>query len=399
MNKLLLPFCAFALSVSAQQTIHSVANGNATNPFIWDCTCFPTTDDHIFVDHNVVMNTDWAITSGGSIDVAASGSLMQDADRQLLVDGTGSEFNVYGSSSFRDIAFTNGASGYNDGTLSVDRALYTAAGTTFINSAHLGDIDSLLTSGNFTNSGDLFSGNFLNTGTFTNTGHILADSLGNTGNFSAQNGYVIVSTFGNNGTYTMQTAGFMEVEENWYNAENFTVGAGRELTVGGGFYTGDTILGTALLVNNGLVAVTGDFGNSEDMNGSGKFCVGGASGNSGAVTGTLDFCDNSGTGNFDINLGTIAGSVTNCGVGACFLSLEEQTKETINLYPNPATTLLNIETNGAFTNVHFYSVRGELVQSSLFSGTPISISGLPAGIYFVQLEGATLSVPVRLVVE
>jgi len=399
MKNILLPFCVIALSASAQQTIHSVANGNASNPLTWDCTCFPTTDDHIFVDHQVVMNTDWLISSGGSIEIASGASLLQDASRQLLVDGAGSQFNNNGQTTFKDIAWTNGSTGINNGHMMVSDGLFFGTGTGFTNAGTIDGTDSVLTRGTFLNTGTFYVGNFLNMGMFQNSGQIAADSLGNTGGFSSNNGYVFANVFGNSGVFDLSTAGYMEVAADFYNAGSADIAAGRELFVGDDFYNGDTLGGMADFVNHGLIAVTGDFGNSDNLEGSGKICVGAYSANSGTVGGTLNFCDNSGAGGFDLNIGTIAGTVTYCGSGSCYLSIEETTSgETVSLYPNPAATILNIETDGSFETAAFYSVTGELVQTTVLTGKAIELN-LPAGVYFVQLTGVQVSQPLRLVVE
>lgn len=399
MKKRLLPFCfLLAATANAQQTIHSVSNGAATNPFIWDCTCFPTTDDIIYVDHQVTMNTDWAITSGGKIEVSAGASLVQDMDRQLLVDGNGSQLVVIGTAGFTDIAFTNGASGSNTGQFAVDRGLYFGAGTSFNNASIISGIDSLLAEGTFTNSGSFYVGNFLNTGTFTNTGHIASDSMGNTGTFNANDGYLTIATFGSTGTFTMANNGFMDVSGNWYNAGDFIIGSGLSLFVGGNAYTGDTLGGTATLTNNGAMAVTGDFASSDNVNGSGDICVGNDSYNGGVITGTLDFCDATGN-DFDINLGTIAGTVTYCTSG-CSLSINEEAASEVSIYPNPASTVLYVEGSTAFETVRFYTTAGSLVKETALSGNSIDLSGMPKGLYLVELAGTqTGKAIVRLVVE
>ncbi len=399
MKKRLLPFCMLlAVSANAQQTIHSVSNGAATNPFVWDCTCFPTTNDIIYVDHQITMNVDWAVLSGGKIEVSSGGSLVQDVNRQLLVDGAGSQFIVHGTAGFTDIAFTNGSSGSNDGQFSVDRGLYFGAGTTFTNSTTISGIDSLLTEGTFSNSGSFYVGNFLNTGTFTNTGHIASDSMGNTGTFNANGGYLTIATFGSTGTFTMANSGFMDVSGNWYNAGDFTIGSGLSLFVGGDAYTGDTLGGSATLTNNGGMAVVGDFGSSDDVNGSGDICVGNDSYNIGVITGTLDFCDATG-GDFDINLGTIAGTVTYCTSG-CSLGINEEAASEVSVYPNPASTTLYVTGSSAFETARFYTTAGSLVKETVLSGNAIDLSGMPKGLYLVELAGTQAGkATVRVVVE
>ncbi|MDH4474060.1 MAG: T9SS type A sorting domain-containing protein [Fluviicola sp.] len=397
MKKRLLPFCFLAVTASAQQTIHSVSNGAATNPFIWDCLCFPTTDDIIYVDHQVTMDVDWAITSGGKIEVSAGASLVQDVSRQLLVDGAGSQLVIIGTAGFTDIAFTNGASGSNTGQFSVDRGLYFASGTTFTNSTTISGIDSLLTEGTFTNSGNFYAGNFLNTGTFTNTGHIAADSMGNTGTFNANGGYLTIATFGSTGTFNMANNGFMDVSGNWYNAGDFTIANGLSVFVGGNAYTGDTLGGSALLTNNGAMAVTGDFASSDDVNGSGDICVGNDSYNVGVISGTLDFCDATGS-DFDLNLGTIAGTVTYCTSG-CSLGITEETT-TVSVYPNPASTLLTVAGNTAFETARFYTTAGSLVKEITLSGNAIDLLGMPKGLYLIELDGTQVEKStVRVIVE
>jgi hypothetical protein len=397
MKKRLLPFCFLAVTATAQQTIHSVSNGAATNPFIWDCLCFPTTDDIIYVDHQVTMDVDWAVTSGGKIEVSAGASLVQDVDRQLLVDGSGSQLVIIGTAGFTDIAFTNGASGSNTGQFSVDRGLYFASGTTFTNSTTISGIDSLLNEGTFTNSGNFYAGNFLNTGTFTNTGHIAADSMGNTGTFNTNGGYLTIATFGSTGTFNMANSGFMDVSGNWYNAGDFTIANGLSVFVGGNAYTGDTLGGSALLTNNGAMAVTGDFASSDDVNGSGDICVGNDSYNVGVISGTLDFCDATGN-DFDLNLGTIAGTVTYCTSG-CSLGIKEETT-VVSVYPNPASTPLYIAGSTLVETARFYTTAGSLVTERSVSGNAIDLSGMPKGLYLVELAGTQVEKTiVRVIVE
>lgn len=398
MKKRLLPFCFLAVTATAQQTIHSVSNGTATNPFIWDCTCFPTTDDIVIIDHQVTMDVDWAVTSGGKIEVSAGASLVQDVDRQLLVDGAGSQLVIIGTAGFTDIAFTNGSSGSNSGQFSVDKGLYFGPGTTFTNSTTISGIDSLLTEGTFTNSGNFYVGNFLNTGNFTNTGHIASDSMGNTGLFDANGGYLTIATFGNTGTFTLANNGFMDVSGNWYNAGDFTIGNGLSLFVGGNAYTGDTLGGTATLTNNGGMAVTGDFASSDNVGGSGDICVGNDSYNVGVISGTLDFCDATGS-DFDLNLGTIAGTVTYCTSG-CSLGMIDETTAAISVYPNPASTLLNITGSTAFETARFYTTAGSLVKETVLSGNAIDLSGMPKGLFLVELAGTQVEkVTLRVIVE
>ena len=382
----------------AQQTIHSTSNGNASNPLIWDCFCFPTPDDIVIIDHQITMDVDWVVNSAGRIEVSAGASLSQDADRQLLVDGSGSQLIINGTAVFTDIAFTNGSSGSNTGNFSVDRGLYFGAGTTFTNSSDMNSIDSLLTEGTFTNSGNCFAGNFLNTGNFTNTGHIAVDSMGNTGTFAYNGGYLVVNVFGNSGTYTMQNQGFMDVANNWYNSGDFTVGSGITIAVGGNAYTGDTLGGTATLTVNGGMTVAMDFGCSDDLNGSGDICVGGYSANAGNVSGTLDFCDQSAIAGFDLNVGAIAGTVTFCTSG-CAVDINEAALPVVSVSPNPASESITFTTSAPINGVELYTLTGAAVSVGQPTGNTLSVSDLSEGVYLLKVITTAGSSVTRVVIE
>ena len=57
------------------------------------------------------------------------------------------------------------------------------------------------------------------------------------------------------------------------------------------------------------------------------------------------------------------------------------------LYPNPATTVLNIDnkSNETITNVAIYNVNGSLVKEAKGTST-VSVSELQTGIYFVKIQ-------------
>lgn len=398
MKKYLLLLAVFsAAGASAQQTIHSTNNGSVSNPLNWDCFCFPTPDDIVYVHHQMTMDVDWAITGGGKIEIANGASLTQDQDRQLLVDGAGSLLINNGIANFTDIAFTNGAGGTNANHFAIDRALYFGTTTTFSNTGTIVGLDSLLTQGDFSNTGNCTVGNFLNTGMFGTSGQIVADSVGNTGTFIATGGHMTISTFGNSGTFAMATEGYIEVLNNWYNAGDYTIGNNVNLFVDGNAYTGDTLGGSATLTVDGSMSVTGDFGSSDDVDGDGWICMGGYSANAGNWSGTFDFCDATG-GAIDLNVGTVGGSITFCTNG-CNLGTEEHGEDVITLYPNPASGKLFIESSEAFETAEFYSLAGEKVLSAAVNGKTIALDGLKAGIYFVNLIGETTAAPIRIVIE
>lgn len=371
----------------AQQTITSTQNGSASNPFIWNCLCIPSTNDNIIINHQISIDVNWAVTNGGSITINAGGQLIQSGLRSILIDGVGSEYMNYGNSAFDAMAYTNGASGQNAGHFSITQGAYFGPGTTYTNTGLIDGLDSLLTEGTFVNNGTLFTGNFLNTGVFTNTGHIAADSTGNTGNFTSTNGYMYFSAFGNTGTFIMSNAGWMDVTDNWFNAGNFSLAAGLQIYAHNDFFNGDTLGGTAFLTNNGIIEVMNDFYNGYSIDGGGNFCVGNDSYNAGTVNGTLDFCDNTGM-DFDLNLGTVAGSVTFCQPG-CFVGNEEFLLPNVLFFPNPTNGKLTVQSSEPFSTFTVFSINGSEVYTANFVGNEVDLSPLEAGVYFIQLNGTT----------
>ncbi|MFK7787380.1 MAG: T9SS type A sorting domain-containing protein [Crocinitomicaceae bacterium] len=391
MKQLLLVTAFFCCSyISAQTTITSTTDGNANNPFIWDCLCFPTPDDDVIVNHDVVMNVDWIINAGGSITISASGSFIEDANnRSILVDGAGSAFNNNGFTELTSMAFTNGAEGTNTSDFLLDTVLYIGNNSSFTNSGVIVGTDSVLVNGILINilGADLALGDFWNNGTMTNAGTIFADSLLNTGTFNST-GIIYCLDFGNNGPFT-QSAEFF-VESNFYNADDITLASSAVLLVGNDMLTGDSLGGSASIINDGAVSVGNDFLNTDQLSGSGRYCITNSSTNMGDVTGTLDICDQSPGGGFDVNLGTVAGTVTFCS-SACNVGVEELAATEILIYPNPASESFTIEyseqVKGKLT-FELYNLLGELVLSDILSNTSnlINISSLNSGVYMCKVS-------------
>ena len=64
-------------------------------------------------------------------------------------------------------------------------------------------------------------------------------------------------------------------------------------------------------------------------------------------------------------------------------------KESISLFPNPATTTIEIDANSAIVNLKIYAITGELIQekTNLIPDESIDIEHLNNGIYVLKLEG------------
>lgn len=74
---------------------------------------------------------------------------------------------------------------------------------------------------------------------------------------------------------------------------------------------------------------------------------------------------------------------------AAVAGLKDAEKKTVSIYPNPATTVLNIKLNSA-SPLHFtvYDVTGKTVMTNTLSttATQINVTQLNTGIYFLKLD-------------
>jgi hypothetical protein len=78
----------------SQQTITSTQNGNASNPLTWDCLCFPTADDDVIINHDVIMDVNWLVNAGGSITVNSGASFVQSGSRSILFDQVNTALSI-----------------------------------------------------------------------------------------------------------------------------------------------------------------------------------------------------------------------------------------------------------------------------------------------------------------
>lgn len=96
-------------------------------------------------------------------------------------------------------------------------------------------------------------------------------------------------------------------------------------------------------------------------------------------------------GNFVFNSGVTFSENCSLGIGGVWNT------ELIEVYPNPASTVLNISFNtGETTAIKIVNVLGETVISTSINNqnNSIDVSGLTKGVYFVQSATSTGSVPV-----
>jgi hypothetical protein len=363
----------------SQQTITSTQNGNASNPLTWDCLCFPTADDDVIINHDVIMDVNWLVNAGGSITVNSGASFVQAGSRSILFDQVNTALSIQANGWFEmdNVSINNQATLSNSGTLIVRNAFYLGANSTGNNLATVGEIDSVLIDGALTNTGIWGSGNVLIQGQLFNSGTMDLDSLGVTGSLNSSGGNLWLTAFGSSGNSIFNQT-HITTSGNFYNSESLTIVAGSQLDCHGSFYSGDTLGGAATATINGVVGVDQDFGISDELNGSGTICIGGSSTNVGAITGTLNICDNGAAG-LDFNLGTIGSSVTFCSP-ACFASEQELASE-LEIYPNPTNGVLYINGLQELNTIQLFSIEGKLMKSWNNVTSNLDVSELERGVY------------------
>src|SRR5690606_21834986 len=80
------------------------------------------------------------------------------------------------------------------------------------------------------------------------------------------------------------------------------------------------------------------------------------------------------------------------------LSTDKFNKLNVNVYPNPTTDIVNIETQETLESYTVYNIAGQQVQKGLFnSNNQINLHGAAAGTYFIKVtttQGSTATVKV-----
>jgi hypothetical protein len=365
------------------QTITSVSNGNASNPFVWSCTCIPPITSNIVINHVITMDSDWYHT--GTITVSASGQWIQQSNQDVLFDGPVASFVNNGHTELTYLGLTNGASGSNTGQMTLDSGFYSMSDFTNQGSVLC---DSMVFQGDFTqtSSGYLFGGDFLFDGNVSLMGTVHADSLLNTGLLTLQSGSYIY-TYDISNTDSMVIEGELYASHNMSNFQDLVVDG--IIGVDNDFTTGDLLDFSASLVVDGRLVVINNWASSQPINGTGEICIGGASSNASTITGTLDICDPTGTqSGFDTNIGSVAGTITNCASG-CYAGVAEKPAGDISVYPNPASDVVFI--SGQSDIVRVFTVDGSLVMEARTDAQGIlHILELAPGMYLLRTSTAVL---------
>lgn len=415
-HTLLLLFVALAFFSNATN-YSSVQNGNWMNPTTWTPVGIPLPGDNITISHVVTMDTSFAYTSG---TISVSGSLIQDAfGRDLWLNGSTAQFQNNGIVTLDRILVSSGIF-TNSGPLTVSTV---ANFGTFTNNASIMGVDSMYNDGTLANNLSLSVSTFYNDGTMNNYGQILGlaaevDSMYNNGTFLndvnaslyadsctnsnafTNNGYVSFNQFTNlAGTFTntsnmdftdMTNIGTFNNQDTLMgvgsvtNIGNFNNQAGAYFDLTVSFLNTDIVNNNATLTVDGRLEVGDSFYNFDIVNGTapGSIEVADTSYNSGSMNGTFDFCDLTPPASspyIDINTGSVAGTITYC----TWTGIEEIDEESVSFYPNPTTSLINIQSNETIS-IEVYNMLGE--QVLVTQQNQVDLSNYENGVYLFRVK-------------
>ncbi len=379
-------FIGNALTAQTRATRTTIMNGNANNPFTWDCTCIPVPGDVIIINHALTLNVDFGYTSG-SVTVNSGGSMTGDIPTRNFAY-TGGAFTNNGIVNIGNF-YHGGGTFSNTGSFTIGNAYAVDGSANTVNSGTFIVTDTLYvnTGATFTNSGTTNATFTVSAGTISSNGSFTGIDIYNSGmlNNNGGTGFSLDNIYSSG---TVMNGAKMDLTYDLWNSENFT--NVNLIIVGRNLWNGDTLSGTGTFNNNGTISVGNDLANSITMNGTGDYCVTNATSNSGAVNGTLDVCDQTGT-NFDTNIGTIAGTVTFCSAGSCSIGIDEaMNNDAYKVFPNPFNDefTIDMKTNGAYRFILLNSF-GQIVLENSFNGTQkqIDLSSQAAGMYHYRIVG------------
>jgi Secretion system C-terminal sorting domain len=78
----------------------------------------------------------------------------------------------------------------------------------------------------------------------------------------------------------------------------------------------------------------------------------------------------------------------NCEVNSeCSVTNTQDLYTNINIYPNPVSDILNLDTDENWSKAEIYDIAGRIMRSASLNGQSIDVSGLESGTYFIRLQG------------
>ena len=376
----------FLFRTTFSQSAATIANGNWTNPLIWNCTCIPSNGYSVTITNSVTLNTSLLFTSGG-ININNTGSLIQDASLNRDIWVNGGYFNNSGKANFRYFlvsaglvtnpgsftvsAFTNSVTFTNAGNITMD-SMYVAGNLTNIAGAKIiGDSITNATGFTFQNSGNVNVSWSLNNGVFINNNFHSGYAFTNAGSYLNYDSLILTGSIWNKAVFYNTASGKVRLTKNFHNYHPS---------------------GTASFNNDGNVITLDSWYNTDTVKGpsSGYFSVTDTSANSGIMKGTFQFCDLTPPAfapYIDFNSGSIAAGITYCAPAGIF----ENHLNEFKIYPNPSNGKLFLQSsdkNSDNLKLSIEDVNGKVVfEKIIVPNTEISEINLEqsSGIYFLKI--------------
>lgn len=211
-----------------------------------------------------------------------------------------------------------------------------------------------------------------------NYGAIYSDSL------------ILGDTFNNYGT--IEVAMFVAGGATYVNHTGSSLSVSLDATLGavttnewGAIMDFGSLVTSENMTNNGdVICDNWTHGQGKVSGTTGRFCINNCFSNVSSIVGTVDICD--ATSTFcDFNLGTIAGTVTYCAMGACSnLAISESNVERLFVYPNPVNDELGV-TMLIDNSFRITNLKGEVVLiGKSESNQIINVATLSSGMYFLS---------------
>jgi hypothetical protein len=395
MKRIIYLTIAVLINIAAfgqKTTITSVADGSWTMPTTWSPSTVPLPGDIIIINNNVILNTDFAYSSG-SITINSGASLAKDASMRTIAVYGGSLVNN-GSFEVDRLALDAGSI-TNSNTMIINQAFF--CGATFTNDGLVEQLDSLLNSGTIYNnsSGRIETVNLWNDVTLNNDGHLDMTYFLNT-SFYSGNGVIHTSQFYNVGTALVNDS--VIIDNDFLNSGILYNITNVPFLVGHDFMNSDSTDHDAVFINDGFVYVGNDFTNTDTLKGiEGSFCISVYSWNLGYIKGTVDICDltcPTGPPYIDLNSGVLEAGVTSC-THSCSVGIEENNEpvEYIDVYPNPfsaSATFTFHSASSAGSSLTIYDMTGNAIINKFFGsdGVITITKELPSGLYFYLIKNA-----------
>lgn len=388
----------FALAATAftadARVVTTTMNGNATNPLVWNCICIPMNGDTIIINHALTLDVDYGYTLG-AVQVNAGGSITGNLNTRILAVSGGYFLN----NGTVNVAYIYHSAGTftNNGTITCPRNLGVDVAAQLQNNGTLNVNDTLGVNVNcmLNNSGTINCPEIAIAGTLNNAGTVSGDNLYNLGTVTHTSGAINLNmSYYNDGTTTTNsglTIG-MDLLNSGTFVSNYYISAQS-------LYNGDTISGFAQFTNNAMISIADDLWNWQTLDGTGDFCVGDSLLNGGIVNGTLDVCDVNGGTWWDINIGSVAGTVTHCS-SSCTIGIEESSAQQMKLAPNPANDniTLSLQQDAEYF-VMITDVAGRVVFEQTMNGRQmvINTAAFSNGLYTIRVTNENTNLASRFV--